>query len=359
MIPMNITDLLFPLNRPEYPRTPEVLQSALAWSLDRERQPGEASDGLVYEKRVESSAKGLTIRQARPGSGEEASLLGELGLEFLPTRSAHAADGLWDGLRGVVSSAAKAYPVVPLTVGLALLQNAVGVHAKSGPPNFAEIIEQVYRAGNDVEVDRREAARLWYRAVNQHGADSVLPFLDKLAGRLLEIRIGRNPLSDVAETVRSQSAPALPLPPAWLGQSTPMHWFYRSWRTLCSDEWRAVLPARRWTDWASCVLRTGIGLTFLWEARFLKEFGRCLLASSPREAAAARFDRSLPLLRWRSSALPLSIRDENSNIIQTAYDGTRIRAMLGDLLAEADQPPPPEWRSAEGLVEFAGWFQNQ
>src|SRR5690606_7861347 len=58
------------------------------------------------------------------------------------------------------------------------------------------------------------------------------------------------------------------------GVGTPFSWFRSSWDRLCSPAWFRVLPPRRWTGWAVCVLRNAIGFTFLWEANFYLQLAR-------------------------------------------------------------------------------------
>lgn len=356
---MSINDLWFPLNRPEYPKNPEVLQSALAWSLDSGRQPSERGKGLVYEEKTKSGARTVEILQARPSAEESHALLRQMNLSIGARGhdSEQLHDSLWDGLRAVTAQKAKAYSPVPLTVGMAMLQDAVGVHAKAGPPNFAEIIEQVYRAGTSSAVETGEAARRWSSALSTGDGDRLLEFLDVVSGRILEARIGRNPLAAIADATRrgGQLAPALP---AWLSSArTPMNWFHESWNTLCTPAWRGVLPPQRWSDWASCVLRTGVALTFLWEARFFQHLGRFLL-SPTGESVSGTISRQMTLLRWRSAGLPITVRDENSRLIQTVLDGTRVRITLDEILSTHVNDRAGDWHSKDGLDDFARWFAS-
>jgi hypothetical protein len=51
---------------------------------------------------------------------------------------------------------------------------------------------------------------------------------------------------------------------------TPFAWFWTKWQSLCgpANGWYERLPARRFVDWALCLLRTGLAFTYLWEAEF-------------------------------------------------------------------------------------------
>lgn len=356
---MDITKLFFPLNRPEYPKNPEILQSALAWSLDDGKSKPDPTRGLVYEERVPSTAKSLKIVEARPSPSESIEILEELDLIIGGGGASESqlANSLWDELRAVSAQKAKAFSAMPLTLGTAMLQDPVGVHAKTGPPNFAQIIEQIYRAGAGRAVPSREAAWRWHNAVSASN-DPLLGFLDRLAGQVLQNRIGRNPIPVIAKTAKAKDGLAAD-PPAWLQSvPTPMVWFYDSWNALCSDEWRNALPSQRWADWASCVLRMGIGCTFLWEACFFQRLGRLLLADQPADDLRSLL-APLPLLRWRESNLQISVRDENSRLIRTVLDGTRVRIFLGDVLESHDQEINNRWHASDGIIDFCEWFSRK
>lgn len=358
---MDIADLLFPLNRPEYPKNPEILQSALAWSLDVHKPPGRTGVGLVYEKISPSLSKTIEIKEARPSASQSNQLMDKLGFEIGSggREGDSLGNSLWNELRAVSAQKAKAYSALPITPGTAMLQDAVGVHAKAGPPNFAEIIEQVYRAGARGSVGASEAARLWYDAISSYQGDQLLEFLDTVAGQLLTERLGRNPLLGVRDGAKSLDEPAEG-PPEWLRfTATPMAWFHRSWNTLCSEAWRVALPPQRWTDWASCVLRTGIALSFLWEAQFFQRLGRVLLSGDALGQARELMSRPLPLLRWRESSLPISVRDENSRLIRTVLDGTRVRTWLGEILAPHGPAENLNWRTEKGLEQFISWLCDE
>jgi hypothetical protein len=355
---MDITDLLFALNRPEYPKNPEVLQSALAWSLEDRKPTAKTGKGLVYEQISPSISKSIEILQSRPNLADSIRLLDDIGLVIGSgaPQDERMGDSLWNQLRAVSAQKAKAYSAVPITPGATMLQDAIGVHAKAGPPNFAEIIEQVYRAGAHQPVPSREAARRWYQAISAYKGDQLLEFLDAVAGRLLEALIGRNPLPGVKDGAAAVEEP-VGQQPQWLkGVGTPMRWFHESWNVLCSEEWRRALPPQRWADWASCVLRTAIALTFLWEARFFQRLGRILLSDHPTDQVKALVAMPLPLLRWRESGLPISVRDENSRLIRTVLDGTRIRALLGEILVAHAPHGGAQWHMEKGLEKFTEWF---
>lgn len=81
--------------------------------------------------------------------------------------------------------------------------------------------------------------------------------------------------------------PGVKWPPWWdskVASRTPFGWLARAWPRLCGPSWTAVLPPRRWADWASAVLRTGLAFGYLWEANFFRSIGRAVLRSQAGEA---------------------------------------------------------------------------
>src|SRR3954454_169879 len=130
---------LFPwLNRPEYPKNPEALQSALAWSFVREAErTARRNDlplGLIFRTFEKSSSKKIYQQQTWPDQAEQLwpglRASGLEAVEGLTERD--VCEALLHALEGVRPAKAKGIAAVPLTPAAAFLQNAVGVHAKTG-----------------------------------------------------------------------------------------------------------------------------------------------------------------------------------------------------------------------------------
>lgn len=138
--------LLFKLDRPQYSPSPEVLQSALAWSLF---QPA-SDDPLVFvcradPQRDEKRRKKKPTRETTPAHEPELRAQWEAAVKARGF-PADAADLLLEAIgcreRGDLNQLAS-----PISPALALLQNPAGAMSVDNPPNFANIIETCLAAG--------------------------------------------------------------------------------------------------------------------------------------------------------------------------------------------------------------------
>lgn len=365
---MRLDEATFPLNRPEYGKLPELFQAALAWGLASaaevdQRQNGAAGDavpGYVFRQHVATTAKNVQIIETWPS--EESSLrrwrqsLHDAGIvDAGEALSEESADGLLKAIEAVRPPKIKASAAIPLVPGAAFLQDPIGLHAKAHPPNFADIIEQLYRAGAKDPVRTREAASLWYESLTTPEEQF---FFDAL-GRTIEQFV----VSDGRLISKLPSSPreldlARPVP-AWLAAAnTPYKWFHNAWRSFCHREWRQALPRRRWADWASCLLRTAIGMGYLWESWFYQALGRLLLAPvSEAGRGQSLLLNPEPLLEWRGQETTPASRDVNSRIRRLVADGSACRAILADFFDSQDEALPEGIHEGpDGLSELVGWI---
>lgn len=273
---------LIDLRRPQYPSSPEVLLSALAWSLV-ERDPSTVDQGLIYirhgaqKKGVaisETCPRGDTLEQFRQGLVAAGLRDSDGGLTADEARACALA------LKGLTPEKGAGTASSAIGLGVALMQDPVGGLAVANPPNFANLINTMYRLGGGEE---RTAAELWFDAASRYSSDPKLAAIEgPLARTVLTPFLdgGTWPVANPRPTEKS-----LPKdPPVWwleeiLSPSvgTPFSWFRESWDRLCSPAWYEALPARRWTGWAVCTLRTALGFSFLWEAHFYSELTRGVL----------------------------------------------------------------------------------
>ena len=369
-------DEIFPvLNRPEYPKNPEAFQSALAWSLvdfapvvdDKEVTEGNGGNsssfnkplGLIYKKITASRARQIRLQETRPTEADLTSFAGRLlAAGLLPEEALeieNVAQSLLDALEGVKPDKAKGVAATPLTRSIAYLQNPVGVHTKANPPNFARIIEQVYSAGDRKSEVGKSAALSWYKAITASGGQALESTIEKAFAS----HLASPPLPDL-ESVDLAGLFDLQVQPDWLRNSdTPFKWFHSTWSDFCQDSWRNSLPSRRWSDWASCILRTGISLAFLWECRFYRNLGRILLKDEidGPEARDSLLSGAGPLLEWHEPGTSLTVKDQGPTIRTTIRDGTSIRTYLredSDLLERlgGNASDIARWQSIEGFGEF-------
>jgi len=117
---------------------------------------------------------------------------------------------------------------------------------------------------------------------------------------------------------------------------TPYKWFWKYWPRLCDIKagWFDVLPARRWTDWALCLLRTSLAFAYLWEAHLLCRIEAAARehASGPHGAAWLNLNDFLLgnylLARLEDPALPASNRNCIEALRRVLQDGNAAREVL-------------------------------
>lgn len=333
---MDIDKYIIGFSRPEYPKNPEGLQSALAWRLakasNQENLPDEGQ-GLVYEI-IQTSRSKLSVAQTRPTAIESSTFADVMSDAGFSTPGSSLPDsfseGLLDTLAGVTPEKAKAKAAVPMTTSLAFMQNAIGLHSKNGPPNFGEIIEQLYSAGTNETGGHSSATGLWYQALSSDRESRTSQKIEGIISAWLaeDRAIGPFDFDSIPYLGPKTSAPT------WIKRlDTPFSWFQSSWQALCSEKWRTVLPIQRWSDWASCVLRTAIGTGFLWEAALYARLGRYLLSTNgPIEELDQSLTKPFGLLNWSDNKLPLTVIDQNSRIIRTIIDGVEVRSFFAKAL---------------------------
>lgn len=285
---------MFPeLNRPQYPSSPEVLLSALAWSVIP-RAPAYKNTGLIYLRKSSRAHRDVKIEQTMPVGDSLESF--RCSLQANGLRSANgelpiaAAKAAADALLGV--QPLKGVGVASSAIGLcgALLQDPVGGLATNGPPNFAHLLNTMHALGGS---EGESAAERWFK-VGQHFAST--PRLKALEAALASTTLAPFlPNRGLPHEPIQQSQDPIRIPDWWRrdviepGIGTPFFWFRTAWDRLCSDEWYEVLPPRRWAGWAVCVLRNAIGFTFLWEANFFLELARGVKDHARDPASVARW----------------------------------------------------------------------
>ena len=310
------SDLYLDINNPEYMPRGEVLISALAarnFEVDDFQE--ERAEGRIYRttpRRLQNVRLVCTDpywpsspndSQAWSEALRDAGLIGE-DLDQAALVAAGA-------LAGLETKIGKAQAATPMTPALAMLQNTRGVVARQSPYNVGAAIERMYSlggAGLSVEDQSVTAADQWTRAVEGRlEADKLLRVLDEGAKNALLRNFSRKENS----SPESGSTRVI----ASLGPDTPFAWFRLAWDRLNSPAWVEALPARSWTDWATTVIRVGLGFGYLWEIRWYETIARKVLLGGDDlqevgwEDLLADADREGPLLKWADGAEPVSQRD--------------------------------------------------
>lgn len=365
---MKIEELFFDLNRPEYAVNPESLLSALAWKVydDLGHEPGAKAlkekkpVGFIYRRETKRQPRNVPITKTSPELADLVEFFDELKDKGLGLPPGEGDDGLVAkfiarGIEGVRPAKAKGVAVTPLVKSLAFYQNGRGAQAKENPPNFAKIIERLYCLGSDGPVSDREASSLWYKQLSAGGDRGFFRLLDATFGSWAQAKEWVEGIP--AEQEEPELEPNFEIPRWLVGERTPFTWFNKSWKVFCSPEWRNALPHQRWSDWGSCLIRTALGLGFLWESRFYSELGRWLLDSETEEGLDSIFQTRWDLLYWLPATSGLSTRDQFRRIKGVVYRGTVVRAFLKTLIEDEDVGEVKDKK--HDLVEIGKWLKEK
>jgi len=333
------------LKRPQYPSSPEVLLSALAWSVVP-RAPEHQATGLIYDRRESSARLRVKIDQTKP-KGDALEVFRRALLErglvsadgTLPLYVAEAAADAMLGaqpIKGVGTSSS--------SIGLcgALLQDTVGALATRNPPNFAQLLNTMYALGGNIGPT---AAELWFGVAKHYSGQPRLSAVDSALAETSLRRYLGNPTWPPTRPEPVASSKPTDVPDWWKsevwarGIGTPFSWFGTSWRQLCSPEWYKTLPPRRWSGWAVCVLRNAIGFGFLWEANFYLELARGVVDSARDPATTARWALvpTKPLVSHQQGST--SQMDVMPAIKQLLSKGLACRKAILEAAAELETPP--------------------
>jgi hypothetical protein len=296
---------IIPLDRPEYAKQPEALLTDLVW-----RSKGSTLSEAIKLTRTSSVARLVPyIRGSKPKDivvtspyAREADI-GAWVLDQGTNPVLVAA--LLDSMRAPRARGVKSLACVPIHPDVAALQTLRGILNKPQPANVAGIIESIgWLGGSD---GRGRVAGLLLQAMSQQAnADEGLTGLvDRL-------------LPSVASYAWSELMNAYPddLPTDWPGVKpsgvihepagspilagyrwTPFQWFWKKWYSLCSDGWYDTLPTRRFIDWATCLLRTGLSFAYLWEADFFVKLHACIAEEQSNQESGSDQTIAKGLLR--------------------------------------------------------------
>ena len=265
---MSSTDMsFFGFNRPEYIPTPELALSELAWSLVPQNIVQErrslAPRGVAFGSRGNASKTPPMYTKPEPGSTEFSAFLQQVKstLSLSDDDASTVARVLLSELELFGSQKASRSIAAPLSLPLAFLQERSGVTGKQNPANIALILEQIFALGQG----NKDAATC---LLDAYGSKAHKGFPDWIDGTIAGL-LPQASLSAIQGLATPEQAQRLLAPrvPSWVKgvDRTPFHWFAKTWGALCSDGWIDAMPRRRWSDWASCVTRTAVGTSFLFE----------------------------------------------------------------------------------------------
>jgi hypothetical protein len=378
-------DLILKITRPQYVPYPEIFISALAWSLAKDsvtgwskpEETGGKKIGLIYE--ISTTAREpahFTYVATRPDSLDVSKWLENLSsadIRFEQFKE-DGARSIADALKGVTIEKSPRQAATPLSPFIALLQNSAGVFAKASQPDISDTIEQIFALGNtdlnghaERELGPRDsAAAMWLISMKTRlENDDLLKQLDRAVANSIK----SHPLNsskvvdiddvfpdhqDAEKLLEYRKSISAKISTIDLGIDTPFAWFHDAWSKITDPKWVLALPARRWVDWATTVLRVGFGFSYIWEANWCIAIANLItdpqtepnyeeralyhsrsngenpekvdleyLKKSPRLLSA-----SASAMRWKDSECAVTLRDVAPALRVTLSRGLKVRQIL-------------------------------
>lgn len=328
MTSLKASDLFVPLKRPEYPASPEIFLTSLAWRKFgfqgvkkdfrlRYMKQHKVSEGKVKRQKVQYSFDFLTDVSSDLGQRLAANGFSTGNSNGESYVSREFVDAVLLGISGTSSVHSDYTAASPMTPMLAMLQTVVGM--KGTDSNFAGIMSDVASLGG-LEEDLSES---WIRASSQ--IMSANPHLDAIDRSIEEsLKFGERTHSSNPTSLRQwkvfEENPEL-------AKTTPFSWFARSWSNLVNDSWTQSLPPRLWTDWANAIMRTGFGMAYLWEAAWYHGVARIILDSS-RDFKSFDSFIGVELIPWLTSDVSVTLRGVRGQLEQRVKSGSEISRIL-------------------------------
>lgn len=351
-----------PLPRPEYAKQTEALLTDLLWrSRGSSLSGSNTADGYFED-----------LARAQPGSGNDRRRLvarkthggSPKALETYSIASGTPLSGLIDRvppglnpmsvvLDSILAPRArgdKSLACVPITPDVVSLQTLHGMVNKDSPTNQARAIEMVGWLGGS-SGDGHVASTL----LSLLGAERAGDALHRVMTDTLQA-MARHVWSELGTGVENWRAwPTIEAVPPVSGQThplattrfTPFRWFWTKWSNLCdpANDWRSALPARRFTDWSLCLLRTGLAFAYVWEAEFFRLLHRAVIESREQSSEAAASVLSVTSFIRDGARLasiePVDIPPSEKNawpaLEALLMQGTKARQALEDTLSDHPQ----------------------
>jgi hypothetical protein len=320
------------LNRPEHMPSPEGYISALAWSQYGSSQPGvDESTWLAYQSKEQSTLSNRRLEFTAPEATKLQVALKQHGLEVNTQKYSSAASAVLNSIIGMRITQTKSQPVSPLTPSLALLQNPRGVMAKDNPPNFAAIFEKIFLLGSAAEAGAAvTVSGLWKRSAERRMEnDPLLRVIDNSIQHGDVTIVGAR--VDSPRSAKQQGAESLMRPPVFI--KSPFGWFNLCWTRLNSDDWVDALPSKVWVDWAMCLLRAGVGFSYLWEASWYNKLAEMII-DPDITALSSLVESPIEIMPWVSSREDPEVRNVSSRMKWKTINGQMLRAEINRFFVE-------------------------
>lgn len=340
------------LDRPEYVKQPEAILTDLLWrssgsslssgnnsalsNLRSLKLGGQSLERIVFQSRMGRPVPLETYKRAE--EAQQASL-------FLNTTGENPFKPILRSLAAPRARGSKSGACVPVDPSLVLLQTLHGLANKKAPPNMANVVDSAAWHGG---AQGKGYAGYAFLAPFAHmGQDprgltgllsSTCPYLADAAWQSYKDACDSPTITSWPQTpfpVASMPVPQ-PSPSPLSFHETPFKWFWKYWSRLCDNQtgWFNMLPARRWTDWSLCLLRTGLALGYLWESQLLIRIEAAARehSSGPRGTEWMNLSDflsgSYTVARLEDPALPASHRNCIEALRRILLDGHAAREVL-------------------------------
>jgi hypothetical protein len=289
-------DELLPLPRPEYAKQTEALLTDLLWRSEGSSLTSKINGKSIIEHLACLKIKGadpsdlpdperLVPRKLRGGSPRtiETIPLAEsfslAGLVTLPAGNRGPVLPLLESLKAPQGRGDKSTACVPIHPATVALQTLQGLVNKPSPANLAKAIESMAWLGG---ATKEGAVATAFLALFSETPDPRKGATGAIEWLLPQIAANAWAGLPAKYSKPSTALPAWPAVTAVTGtmerehsklsvyRHTPFAWFWAKWCCLCdpTNQWHERLPARRFVDWALCLLRSGLAFAYLWEAEF-------------------------------------------------------------------------------------------
>lgn len=382
----NWIEELIPLPRPEYAKQTESLLTDLLW---RSEGSSLAAAGLIAELAQLRSAPGFNqtiepdrlVPQRRHGGSQRlqetfplAKTTNTSSLILQPSGAASPVNALLRSSLAPRARGDKSDACVPIHPSIVALQTLHGLVNKDGPSNLAKAIETMAWLGGASTLGSAASSFLALYTTQpadpKQGltglTDSLLPEIARQVWLRLPGQVNAAPATWPAwPDVR----PAVPTPlaasPVALHSRTPFRWFWQKWQTLCVQGWYDALPARRFTDWALCLLRTGLAFSYVWEAEFFCRLHECFSLSAqgatPQDAlqrVRSLLEEGTILASIEPFSIPASQKDVWKSLSELIAKGYEARKAIIDWQTMQDSVPPAGNSISEKLQNWLTSIQS-
>jgi hypothetical protein len=368
----NWIDDILPFPRPEYAKQTESLLTDLLW-----RSPGSSLSADVLGKPLIEHLSDLKMRgdparlpepnrlvprQLRGGNTKTVATqplaegLDLTGRVVVPAEATGPVRALLTSLAAPQARGDKSIACVPVHPAVVALQTLHGLVNKPSPANLARAIETMGWLGGALQEGAVARSLLAIFGTTSNPRDGttgavewLLPQIAAHAWSCLPARFGKSATGwPVWPAVSPSPAVTRPASPLKDFRRTPFFWFWSKWQTLSDPaaRWHERLPARRFTDWALCLLRTGLAFSYLWEAEFFCRLHelviRGLTHGSVPTAHRVRslFQEGAVLATIEPPAIPASQKSIWPSTADLIARGWKARSQIDDSLGDGERLPP-------------------